>query len=125
MVELVDKAQMLIAKFALFFGAERVHGLAHQMHTAFAGAVQATQQVQQCTFARARGPHNGQRLPGVHLQTNPLQHLHIQVPIFKALGQLACIQNNLITHNAAPPQGSRGWRASWGKWWPQRPESGK
>ena len=121
-VKLVDKTQVLVAQLTLAFGAERVQGLALQVHAALCGGIQPAQQMQQSAFSRARGAHNGQRFTGMHLQINIVQHLHIQVPIFKALGDTARLQNYWITHNAAPPQDSRGWHASWGKWWLQKPE---
>ena len=129
MMELVDKAQMLVAQRTLLLRAELVQGLAHEADAAGGGCIQPAQQVQQGGLARTRGADNRQCLARLNLQIHSLQHGHIQLAFGKALGQAACLQHALahhnIIHNAVPPQGSRGWHASWGKSWPQKKESGK
>ena len=127
-VELVHKAQVLVAPLALF---ARVHAvqIAPQLHhLAGTGRVQAAQQVQQRAFARAAGTDDGQRLARMHLDVHTLQHLHLHRAVVKAFGQALGGQNDgvcFVIHSARPPQGSHGWRASWGRGWRQRPAAGR
>ena len=105
MVKLVNKAQVLVAHAALLGGRQAHQLAAHELHPAPAGRIQATQQVQQRAFARARGAHNGQSLAAPHLQVHALEHLHIEWAFVKALGQALGRQHHRLIHSAAPPPG--------------------
>ena len=108
MVELVDKAQVAVAPLALLGRAQGRQQLALQLHRTLGGGIEATEQMQQGAFARARSAHDGQRLARVHGQVHALQHRHIQPPFGKALGQALGLQHHRVLHlihSAAPPQG--------------------
>jgi len=66
-VKLVNKAQMLVAQIAHLLCIQARQRLPHQGDCAARRAVQATQQMQQRAFARARSAHHGQRFAALNL----------------------------------------------------------
>ena len=111
---------------------KQIAGTAHQLDAARGRRVQPAQQVQQRALARAGGADDGHRLTGLHLQVDAAQHRHVQPALGEALGQALGLEDDAVeggrgpvTHSAAPPPGSRGWRASWDTAWPGRPAPGR
>jgi hypothetical protein len=84
-VELVDEAQVLVAQAPLLRRIELRHVLAHQLHLARAGRIEPAQQVQQRALAGARGADDGQRLAGMHVEVDAVQHLDVEPPSWKRL----------------------------------------
>ena len=103
-VELVDETQVPVAQIALHAGAQLRQVLAHQLHAAAGGRIERAQQVQQGALAGTRGADDGQRLAGVHLQVDALQHRHVEPAFGETLGQALRLQHD-ITHNAGPRPG--------------------
>jgi len=86
-MELVNKADVLVAQVAQGLGAQARQGLAHDMHLTLRGRIQTAQQMQQGAFARARGAHNGDCLASLHRQVYRLQNADIQGALFEAAHQ--------------------------------------
>ena len=82
MVELIDEAQLLIAKTGLGLAVPVVDVLPLEQHGAARGVVQRPHQVQQGGLARARAPHHRQHLAGGDAEIYPLEHLGLQIALF-------------------------------------------
>ena len=95
-MELVDKAQVLVAQPPLFGSRSLCQVLAMQVHAARRGRIERAHQVQERALARARGAHNGQRLARVHVQVHALEHGHVEAPFSETFGQATHRQHHLI-----------------------------
>ncbi|MNG28413.1 hypothetical protein D3C84_1136670 [compost metagenome] len=80
-----------------------------QLDIAGGGCVQPAHQVQQGALAGARGPDDGQRLAGPHVEVDAVQHGEVDAALVEALGQAADLQHDPILpcliHIATPPPG--------------------
>ncbi len=94
-MELVNEAEVAIAHLAALglIEAGQVHAGDH--HRAFAGQVQAPEQVQQGSLTRARGPDDGDTLACIDPQIEPLEHLHLGRPFRIHLTQIDALQHEL------------------------------
>ena len=116
MVELVNKTQVLVAQAPLCRSVLLRQVLPLQADRATGRCVEPTEQMQQRAFSGTRCADDGQRLAGMHIEVNALQHGDIEPAFGETLGQATRTQDDFaaglrvinrknrchLTHNAAP-----------------------
>ena len=127
MVELVDEADVAIAEAPDLGVAHLVqHGVGHP-YFAGAGAVEATEQVEQGGLAGARTADHRDPLAGVHLELELVEHHQVGGTFIVDPGQLAALEHQIVAgggrrldtrlgdyriiHSAAPRQAGPAPRA--------------
>ena len=107
MVELIDKAQLAVTQVGARGGGEFTHRLAGENHVARGGRIQAAEQMQQRTFARAGGADNGHHLAFTNAEADIVQDIGLHIAFLIAFAQVVALQQDLI-HNVKPQR--VGWR---------------
>ena len=92
-MKLVDKAEVAIAQAPLRCCIQTGQRLAAQGHSAATRRIQTTQQMQQGTFARTRGPHNGHGLAALQLKVNIAENIECAGGIGDRFGHVGNFKN--------------------------------
>ena len=103
-VELVDKAQVLVTQAALRGGVHLGDVLAQQLNAAGGGGIEPTHQVQQGAFARTGRADDSQRFARMHIQVHAVQHGEVDAALMEAFGQAAHLEHG-VTHISMPLRG--------------------
>ena len=101
MVELVNKAQLLIAQFRFRRRRELAHRLTAKNHVAGSRRIQSAQQMQQRTLSGARAADNRHHLTFADAKTDIVQDIGLHSAFLIAFAQVVALQQDLI-HNVKP-----------------------